>query len=82
MTHEIKISINDNNGAATLTVDNNTIAISQDIAMLLWNAIASYLNEYCADCRWNSPHDAFYVMGNLRVKIKRYNDEITFTFEE
>jgi hypothetical protein len=78
--HEIRIRHSNNDAA--VVIDGNTVNVNEDLAVLLWNAIAEYLNDHCVDCKWNSPYDAKYIMSNLTVKIKRINNEITFIFEE
>jgi hypothetical protein len=82
MAHEIRIRINGNDGAATLTVDSNTITVGQDLAVILWNAMIEYLNNYCVDCKWYNDGTAKYVMSRLTVRIRRSKDEVEFVIEE
>ncbi len=76
MTHEVKIRFN--NDTAVLTIDGRTINIDEDVAVIIANAISTYLNE------WFAPEgDTIFVapMSSMKIKMKKTKDEIEFTIE-
>ena len=74
--HEIRIRFGD----AALIIDGKEMDISEDVALLITNAITTYLSEWFAPDVGNNTFTA--PMSSMKIKVEKTKDEVVFEIEE